>query len=71
MLSDERLVKVERLVSESLNEDASLQKVCSLSTCDQDGVNDFSCQSGIEAINARVYAVKASMSRSFSMHIVT
>ena len=27
MLSDERLVKVERLVSESLNEDASLQKV--------------------------------------------
>ena len=30
MLSDERLVKVERLVSESLNEDASLQKVCFL-----------------------------------------
>jgi hypothetical protein len=30
MLSDERLEKVERLVTESLNEDASLQKVCSL-----------------------------------------
>jgi hypothetical protein len=29
MLSDERLEKVERLVSKSLNEDASLQKVCS------------------------------------------
>ena len=29
MLSDERLEKVERFVSESLNEDASLQKVCS------------------------------------------
>jgi hypothetical protein len=29
MLSDERLEKVERLVSESLNEDASLQKVWS------------------------------------------
>ena len=28
MLSDERLEKVERFVSESLNEDASLQKVC-------------------------------------------
>ncbi|KAI9510622.1 muts domain V-domain-containing protein [Russula earlei] len=41
MLSDERLEKIERLVSESLNEDASLQKT------------------GIGAINARVYAVKA------------
>jgi hypothetical protein len=27
MLSDERLVKIEQFVSESLNEDASLQKV--------------------------------------------
>ncbi|KAH9982044.1 muts domain V-domain-containing protein [Lactifluus volemus] len=41
MLSDERLAKVERFVSESLNEDASLQKT------------------GLAAINARVYAVKA------------
>ncbi|KAI0245681.1 muts domain V-domain-containing protein [Lactifluus subvellereus] len=41
MLSDERLVKVEHFVSESLNVDASLQKT------------------GIGAINARVYAVKA------------
>ncbi|KAI0005291.1 muts domain V-domain-containing protein [Russula compacta] len=41
MLSDERLEKVERFVSESLNEDASLLKT------------------GIGAINARVYAVKA------------
>lgn len=31
MLSDERLVKVEHFVSESLNEDASLQKVRSRS----------------------------------------
>lgn len=30
MLSDERLENVERFVSESLNEDASLQKVCPL-----------------------------------------
>ncbi|KAI0307402.1 muts domain V-domain-containing protein [Multifurca ochricompacta] len=41
MLSDERLAKVERFVSESLNEGASFQKT------------------GIGAINARVYAVKA------------
>ncbi|KAI9452181.1 muts domain V-domain-containing protein [Lactarius psammicola] len=41
MLSDERLARVERLVSESLNEGASLQKT------------------GIAAVNARVYAVKA------------
>jgi hypothetical protein len=32
MLSDERLVNVERFVSESLNEDASLHKVCPLQT---------------------------------------
>ena len=32
MLSDERLEEVERFVSESLNEDASLQKVCPLQT---------------------------------------
>ena len=30
MLSDERLENVERFVSESLNDDASLQKVCPL-----------------------------------------
>ena len=30
MLSDVRLENVERLVSESLNEDASLQRVCPL-----------------------------------------
>ncbi|KAH9036606.1 muts domain V-domain-containing protein [Lactarius pseudohatsudake] len=41
MLSDQRLVEIERLVSESLNEGASLQKT------------------GIAAVNARVYAVKA------------
>ncbi|KAI9437019.1 muts domain V-domain-containing protein [Lactarius indigo] len=41
MLSDERLAEIERLVSESLNEGASLQKT------------------GIAAVNARVYAVKA------------
>ena len=32
MLSDERLEKVERFVSESLNEDASLLKVCTTQT---------------------------------------
>jgi hypothetical protein len=32
MLSDVRLENVERLVSESLNEDASLQRVCPLQT---------------------------------------
>ncbi|KAH9045814.1 muts domain V-domain-containing protein [Lactarius hengduanensis] len=41
MLSDQRLAEIERLVSESLNEGASLQKT------------------GIAAVNARVYAVKA------------
>jgi hypothetical protein len=35
MLSDARLENVERLVSESLNEDASLQRVCPLSDVDQ------------------------------------
>ncbi|KAI0271729.1 muts domain V-domain-containing protein [Gloeopeniophorella convolvens] len=41
MLTDERLPKIERFVSRSLNEDASLQKT------------------GLGAVNARVYAVKA------------
>lgn len=59
MLSDERLAKAERLVSESLNEGASLQKVSpsDLTKASQQLLS----QTGIAAVNARVFAVKVTV----------
>ncbi|KAI0063070.1 hypothetical protein BV25DRAFT_1854649 [Artomyces pyxidatus] len=58
MLSDERLARIEALVCENLNEEASLQKASLLST--KLYTNPLTCtQTGIGAVNARVYAVRA------------
>lgn len=55
MISDERLEKIEQLVSSSLNDQSVLQKVSNFGVSSY--VSQF-LQGGLGAVNARVYAVK-------------
>ena len=62
MFCDERLEKIEQLVSNSLNENAAAQKVCVYELIVRHSYQrDCFVQGGLGAVNSRVYAVKVIM----------
>lgn len=65
MLSDERLHKIEQLISDSLNEDAAVQKVSSRYLPAASALTSLR-KGGLGAANARVYAVKVSQ----NLHLI-
>ncbi|TFK57730.1 hypothetical protein OE88DRAFT_1671924 [Heliocybe sulcata] len=62
MISDERLAKIEKLVCQSLNEDATPAKACIQPLLSTRSLMHGK-QGGLGAVNARVYAVKANCNR--------
>jgi DNA mismatch repair protein MSH4 len=62
MVSDDRLRKIDALIGESLNEDAMPAKVGHLMTARHRLISHIP-QSGLNALNSRVYAVRANYNR--------
>ncbi len=66
MVSDERMVGIDRLISEGLNEDAQLAKVNDSPIIPQRAsAESWNQGGGLAAMNAKVYAVKVSHSVMF------